>query len=66
MNIDIDDMLFINEYNQLKSRFFKKVESGYRIDDVKQMRDIGLTEDSIFIAQLIGVYKGCIEMGMDI
>jgi len=63
MNIDIDDELYIYEYNILKAQFFKKVDSGYRDDAVQQMRDIGISDDSIFISQLIGVYKGCIELG---
>ncbi len=66
MNLDIDDNLFDNEYSQYKKQFFEKVSKGYREREIKVMRMLGISDDTIFIAHMIGVYKANFEAGLNV
>ena len=64
MNIDINDELWIYDYNKLKKNFFERVKLGYRKEKVEEMKDIGISDDDIFIAELLGSYKELINKGL--
>ena len=61
MMLDLDDGINA-EFESAKERFLRK-ESSMKYPPIK-LREIGLSDDTIFIAHLLGVYKASIEMGL--
>ena len=64
MKIEIDDNLWVNEYSIYKNSFLEKIKKGYRTNEVNVLRAHGISDDTIFIAELIGIYKAADEIGL--
>ena len=53
-----------NRFGVYKKRFFDAVNNGYRYDEVRELKDHGIDDNSIFLCHLLGLYKASIEMGL--
>lgn len=45
----------------LKEKYFIKVKNGYNKNKVNTLRAAGYSDDDIFMAEMLGVYKGVLE-----
>ena len=61
MMLELDDGIKA-EFEYAKSIFLKKEPNMKRPPTT--LREIGLSDDTIFVAQLLGVYKAAIDMGL--
>ena len=66
ITISLNKQFYNKEYSEFKRKYFKKVSQGYNIGEVAIMRANGISDDDIFIAMLVGVYKANLSVGMDI
>ena len=66
ITISLNKQFYNKEYMEFKRKFFKKVSQGYKIGEVAIMRANGISDDEIFIAMLVGVYKANLSVGMNI
>ena len=66
ITISLNKQFYDREYSEFKHKYFKKVSQGYNIGEVAIMRANGISDDDIFIAMLVGVYKANLSVGMDI
>jgi hypothetical protein len=64
MNIKFNDKVYNGEYTQIKKLYFEG--KGKTDPMVNFMRANGISDDEIFIATLLGMYKGCLEMGLKV
>ena len=64
--ISLNKQFYNKEYSEFKRKYFKKVSQGYNIGSIAIMRANGISDDEIFIAMLVGVYKANLSVGMDI
>ena len=66
ITLSLNKQFYNKEYSEFKNKFFKKVSQGYNIGSIAIMRANGISDDDIFIAMLVGVYKANLSMGMNI
>lgn len=60
MELTLDDAIE-PLYNEIKTRYQKILDGGYRSHEVSLLRAEGLSDDDIFIAEMLGLCKGMIE-----
>ena len=66
ITISLNKQFYNKEYLEFKLKYFKNVSHGYNIGNIAIMRANGISDDEIFIAMLVGVYKANLSVGMNI
>lgn len=48
-------------FEDMKRNYLEKVKNGYRAKEIKQLRALGMSDDSIFLGEMLGLYKAWSE-----